>query len=258
MDNKNGVPTYLKKIQKFIFGLLTKLSKIFDRIVYSKKSSIIVSFAAALLVCITINFEDISYEFFNKEDATLNVPGIVVEVKVDEQKYQVNGMPKTVDLVLTGSPADIQAFRNKNSAAVVVDLRKFKEGENVIPLEAKNIPASLKVSVTPDKANVVIEKKVTKSFVVRPELLLGPGQKIEDFENPVIGNETVVVRATQTKINAIRKIEAIVDTTGKVSSFEVNAPLVAYDASGNKVDVEIEPATIAVKVVRKDDKKEGE
>ena len=259
MNNQNqGVPGPIENLKKSIMGVLTKLSKMFDRIVYSKKSSVFVSFIAAVMICITINFEDISYEFFNKEDATLNVPGVTVEVKVDEEKYQVNGLPKTVDLVLTGSPADIQSFRNNNTATVVVDLRKFKEGENVIPLEAKNIPSQLKVTVMPDKANVEIEKKVSKSFIVKPELLLGVGQKMEDFETPILGSETVVVRATQEKINSIRKIEAIVDATGKLTNFDVNAPLVAYDASGNKVDVEIRPATIAVKVIRKDEKKEVE
>ena len=259
MNNQNqGVPGPIENLKKSVMGILTKLSKMFDRIVYSKKSSVLVSFIAAVMICITINFEDISYEFFNKEDATLNVTGISLEVKVDEEKYQVNGLPKTVDLVLTGSPADIQTFRNNNTATVVVDLRKFKEGENVIPLEAKNIPGQIKVTVVPEKANVVIEKKITKSFVVKPEILLGVGQKMEDFEEPVMGADTVLVRATQDKINSIRKIEAIVDATGKLTNFEVNAPLVAYDASGNKLDVEIEPATVAVKVVRKDEKREVE
>ena len=258
MNDQKGVPGPLQNLKKSVMAILTKLSKLFDRIVYSKKSSVFVSLIAAIMICITINFEDISYEFFNKEDATLNVPGVSVEVKVDEEKYQVNGLPKTVDLVLTGSPADIQTFRNNNTATVVVDLRKFKEGETVIPLEAKNIPGQIKVTVVPEKANVVIEKKITKSFVVKPEILLGVGQKMEDFEEPVMGSETVLVRATQDKINSIRKIEAIVDATGKLTNFEVNAPLVAYDASGNKLDVEIEPSTVAVKVIRKDEKREVE
>ena len=256
MSDNNKVPGPIEKARKLVLNFLTKLSKVFDRIVYSKKSSVIVSFLAAAVICITVNYDDISYEFLNKEDATLNVPGVKVEVKIDESKYYVSGIPETVDMVLTGSPADIQTFRNNNTAYVDVDLRKFKEGENVISLKVKNIPGHLEVEVTPENVTVNIEKKVTKSFIIRPELLLGAGQKLDDFEISSLSSETVTVKATQAKLNSIRKVEAIVDATGKVSDFETNAVLAAYDSAGNKVDVEIDPVKVTVKVIKKDNKKE--
>ena len=256
MMPNSGIPEPIEKFRKILVNTFTKLSKIFDRIVYSKKSSVIVSLVAAIMFCITVNYEEISFEFFNREDATLNVPGVKIEVKIDSDVYQVNGMPQTVDLTLTGSPADIQTFRNNNTAVVEADLRKFKEGENVVSLNVKNVPSKLKVEVTPPNVTVKIEQKKTKSFLIRPEFLLGAGQKLDDFEIVNISAETVTVKATQEKLNAIRKVSAIVDATGRISDFETGAVLVAYDGSGNKLDVQIEPIKVMVKVVKKDNKKE--
>ena len=256
MTPNSGIPEPIEKLRKVLFDIFTKLSKIFDRIVYSKKSSVIVSLVAAVMFCITVNYEEISFEFFNREDATLNVPGVKIDVKIDSDVYQVNGLPQTVDLTLTGSPADIQTFRNNNTAVVEADLRKFKEGENVVPLTVKNIPPKLKVDVSPQNVTVKIEQKKTKSFLIRSELLLGAGQKLDDFEIADISAETVTVKATQDKLNSIRKISAIVDATGRNSDFETSALLVAYDGSGDKVDVQIEPSKVMVKVVKKENKKE--
>ena len=248
MENKGKFPQWIVKVNKYIVSFVSKISKLFDRIIYSKKSSILVSFIAAVMICVAVNFDDITYVIFNKEDATLNVPAIPVEVNIDESKYQVSGIPETVDLVLTGNPVDIQVFRNKNTAKVEVDLRKFKEGTNEIPLQVKNIPPHLKADINPPTASVEIEKKVEKNFVIRPELLLGAGQKMDDFESPTLANRTVSIKATQGKINSIRRVEAIIDATGKLDDFEVNAPLVAYDTSGNRVDVEMDPSSVLVSV----------
>ena len=78
--------------------------------------------------------------------------------------------------------------------------------------------------------------------------MVGNGQKESDFESMNSMTKTVMVKATQEKLNSIRMINAIVDTTGQVGDFETEAPLVAYDSSGNRVDVEMNPKTIRVSV----------
>ena len=55
------------------------------------------------------------------------------------------------------------------------------------------------------------------------------------------------------ELNAIRFVRAIVDVSGFTSgsSAKINASVVAYDADGNRVQVEIDPTTIEATVKEK-------
>lgn len=248
MDRKQA-QSFFEKCKSVGAGLFSRLSKLFDKIIYHKKSSIIVSLLVSIGICVGVNFDDIQYTFFNKDQTTLNVPGVAVEVKADTETYEISGVPSTVDLTLTGDPADIQSFRNQtNQAVVIADLRTFAEGDNVVTLQATNIPNQIDTIINPATVEVEVQKKRTQSFPVDAELLIGIGQKKSDFDEVTPAQSMVQVKATQDKLESIRKVEAIVDTTGKNSDFTINAPLVAYDASGDKLDVEINPSSVEVSV----------
>lgn len=115
-------------------------------------------------------------------------------------------------------------------------------------LQASNIPSQLTVELNPSSVNVDVIPKLNKTFPIQLSLMVGNGQKESDFESMNSMTKTVMVKATQEKLNSIRMINAIVDTTGQVGDFETEAPLVAYDSSGNRVDVEMNPKTIRVSV----------
>ncbi|HAM30750.1 MAG TPA: hypothetical protein DCP49_04910, partial [Erysipelotrichaceae bacterium] len=72
-----------------------------------------------------------------------------------------------------------------------------------------------------------------------------------DFDTATPAQTSVQIKATLEKLQSIRKVEAIVDTTGKSADFTINAPLVAYDANGSKVDAQITPASVEVSVTVK-------
>lgn len=247
--DRNGAKSFFDKCSHLAVAGFSKLSKLFDKIIYHKRSSVIVSLLVSTGICVAVNFDDIRYTFFNNDLTTLNVPGVGVEIKADTETYEITGVPSTVDLTLTGDPADIQSFRNQSNAAVVTaDLRNFGEGDNVATLQVSNVPKQIDVQVNPATVEVDLVRKLTKSFPVDAELLIGIGQKKSDFDSVTPAQSSVLVKATQEQLDSIRKVEAIVDTTGKTTDFSMNAPLVAYDSNGDKVNVEINPTTVEVAV----------
>ena len=131
---------------------------------------------------------------------------------------------------------------------MTADLRNFGEGDNVATLQVSNVPKQIDVQVNPATVEVDLVRKLTKSFPVDAELLIGVGQKKSDFDSVTPAQSPVLVKATQEQLDSIRKVEAIVDTTGKTTDFSMNAPLVAYDSNGDKVNVEINPTTVEVAV----------
>ena len=154
----------------------------------------------------------------------------------------------TVDVSLTGDATSIQVFRSKGSVQVVADLKKYSEGENIINLKVKNLPEKIEAVVDPATIDVTLSKKVTKSFTIQPELLVGSNQKVTDFETPTLDVMTVKITASQNQLNSIRIVKALIDCTGQIQDFEANAALAAYDAKGNRVNVTLSPETVHASV----------
>ena len=213
-----------------------------------KKGSVIISLVLSIMICVVINYEDISLKLFNDTRTTVDLRNVAVEVLADTDKYDVAGVPSTVDVSLTGDATSIQVFRSKGSVQVVADLKKYSEGENIINLKVKNLPEKIEAVVDPATIDVTLSKKVTKSFTIQPELLVGSNQKVTDFETPTLDVMTVKITASQNQLNSIRIVKALIDCTGQIQDFEANATLAAYDAKGNRVNVSLSPDTVHASV----------
>lgn len=242
----------LRQLKDLSLDILNKISKLFDKTVYNRRASLIVTFVLSLLICVSISFEDLSFQFFRTDDTTLNLTGITVDALYDSQKYEVTGLPNTADVAVTGDSADIQMLRTQNSVGVKADLRSLEPGDNMVTLQATGVPSNLSSTVTPESVRITLERKETRTFIVSPELLLGTGQSSSLFRTPVLETSSVSVQGTSEKLNSIRTVKAIVDASGHSSGFSADAVLVAYDASGKQVNVTIIPETVKATVALRD------
>ena len=217
--NKKGPSVWIKELHGLMTLIFQKVSKLVDRILFDKKGSVIISLVLSIMICVVINYEDIS---------------------------------------LTGDATSIQVFRSKSSVQVVADLKRYSEGENIINLKVKNLPEKIEAVIDPATIDVTLSKKVTKTFTIQPELLVGTNQKVSDFETPVLDTMTVKITASQNQLNSIRIVKALIDCTGQIQDFDANATLAAYDAKGNRVNVVLSPDTVraSVKLVKNTSDKE--
>lgn len=252
---KHSTP-FLEKIQNVLRSLFRKFNKMFDRIIFNKVGSLIVSFLISLVICLGINYDNIRVELFNDRTTIVDLGNIDVDIQLDEENFEVSGVPSSVQVSLSGEAMDIQVFRQQNpNLKVEADLRQYDEGSHVIELELKNLPSTLKSIISPETVTATITKKQTRSFTVSPEIVIGTGQKSSDFKTPVLSQNMVTVRATADELNAIRFVRAIVDVSGHTNEekkFEVKASVACYDADGSRVQVEIEPDKIDATVERED------
>lgn len=256
--NKKGPSVWIHELRSLMTLIFQKISKLVDRILFDKKGSIIVSLILSIMICVVINYEDISLKLFNDTRTTVDLRNVAVEVLADTEKYDVAGVPSTVDVSLTGDATSIQFFRSKGNVQVIADLKKYSEGENIINLKVKNLPDKIEAVIDPATIDVTLSKKVTKTFTIQPELLVGTNQKVTDFDTPTLDTMSVKITASQNQINSIRIVKALIDCTGQVQDFEANATLAAYDAKGNRVNVVLSPDTVhaSVKLAKNNTDKE--
>ena len=63
--------------------------------------------------------------------------------------------------------------------------------------------------VDPATIDVTLSKKITKTFTIQPELLVGTNQKVSDFETPILDTMTVKITASQNQLNSIRIVKDV-------------------------------------------------
>lgn len=245
-------PSWLRRFTKeFINGLKklgNRISKLFDKVIYNQKAAFVVSGLFAVIFCVSISYDDLRYSLFNKDSTTLTLPNVPVEAIYDENSYEVSGLPAVAEMVVEGDQADLQLVRTQNSASIQANLTNLAEGTNTVTLVATGLPNGVTASINPATADINIEKKLSKTFFISPELLIGDNQTEGQFEKPVLASRSVTIKATSEQLNSIRSVKAIIDTAGRDSDFTTEASLVAYDSNGRQVNVEMNPSTVEATV----------
>ncbi len=250
MENpKNKPPVGILRLAYSLFQFLfSKINKLVDAIIFSKKGSVMVSLLVSIIICLGANYEQIGMQLFHDSSTSTQIQDVQVETLYDSSKYQVSGIPSTVTVQLSGDTTQIQVFRRQGNITVIADLQKLSEGTNVVDLKVQNLPSGVKAEITPSSVTVNISKKVSKEFSLSSDLIVSSNRKETDYNTPVLSISQVQITGTVDQIDSIRRVKAIVDGSNEEGSFETEASIVAYDAQGNTVDVIIEPSATHVSV----------
>ncbi|MFT8320039.1 MAG: CdaR family protein [Bacillus sp. (in: firmicutes)] len=227
------------------------MNKLFDKIIDSTLFMKIITFALALLLFSTV------YDP-NKESSDVNVPGdndtevvenVPVRVYYDTENVVVTGVPKTVDVTLTGPTSHLQIAKQRKDFEVYVDLANAKIGNKEVKLQIKNLSDKLKAKIDPKQVEVTVKEKVTREFKVEAEYsskIIADGYSAEAA---TVNPSTVKITGAKDEIDKIAYVKANVEIDGSTSqSIEQDAEISALDSSLNKLDVQVEPETVKVAI----------
>ncbi|MCF0258871.1 MAG: hypothetical protein HUJ54_03330 [Erysipelotrichaceae bacterium] len=248
-----GLSGWLTGLSAWTKRQFNRISKAFDKVILSRKASFIASGLFALAFAVSLNFNDLRSQFMGGNISVLNLTGIPITQLLDSENYEVTGMPDKADVSVEGDESDIQLVRAQNSVSVKADMRSLAEGENVVSLQVTGLPTGISARVIPQTVTVNIAKKSTRTFFVSEQAvwMVGTGQMESEFSIQSFSTKSVRIKATEKKLNQIRSVKAIIDTSGHDTAFSTDAPLVAYDADGKPVNCSISPKTVTVEVAYK-------
>lgn len=186
-------------------------------------------FSSSLVTETTENFPVISY--FN------------------EKQFVVSGIPQVVNVTLSGPASAVKTTKLQNNFEIYVDLRELGVGTHNVNLQYKDIPDNVNVDIQPKEATVVIQEKMAKEFPVDVDLIRE--DMIKDgytAEKAIVKPKVVNVIGAKDVVEKILFVEARVDLQNANDTIEQESEVVAYDARGNALDVEIDPAVVTVEV----------
>lgn len=266
----------MKKIIRFIIKLFTKLALIIDKTIInpitrlilklmdffkenaktldkfaSKKSTLlIVSLILAFIIYVVVDQEttimlDQYAEILDDRPVT---------AVYNEESYVVEGLPETVDITLVGQKRHIFLAKQSPTQSVSVDLTGLKPGNHKVKLKYTQTMKSLDYKLDPSTVTVTIYEKesVNKSLTV--DLLHHDNLDSKLYINNIeLDRTTAIVKGAKYKLKQIATVKALVDvdSIAKQQAGEItlkDVPLVAYDANGKTVDVEIVPSTVTAKL----------
>ena len=284
MSNKNSKPKFkgLKKILKPIYAffkgiykiidkviitplskLLLRISNLFskndrplDRLFNNKSFLIVLALALACLAFFTIDRQGSRTQSANIEY------GKPVTVLYNEEAYVVEGLPETVDITMIGRKSDLYLAKQYPNDKVTIDLRDLKEGSHRVKIKYNGSVSSVEYKVDPSYATVVIYEKESITRQITKEVL--NENKLESkysISNITYARDDVYVKGAKYKLDQVATVKALVDVT-KITNIKAGEntlkeiPLIAYDSNGDKLDVEIVPATIDATVTISTNSKE--
>ena len=167
-----------------------------------------------------------------------------VTVEYDKEKYVIEGMPDTVDVILYGDDAAIQSTKTTNSLTVLADISEFGAGEHYASFAVENLPSNVTAYTNPSSAKVNIYAKEFKVFPISPELINVNAISGLTLENPVLAETQIQLKGAAKDLEKVSFVRALIDgktinstlTDKTATNFEGRAIVVPYDERGNKIN----------------------
>jgi len=260
--NKNIFRPIIKFFDKWLITPITKLilyiSDCFDnndkgieRILNNRQALVVISLFFALLAFIAIDREGVSLVDDNAEI----LYGIPVNPVYNEEAYVIEGLPETVDVTLIGKKWNVYLAKQYPADEVTVDLSNLTPGTHKVSLNYNQDVSSVTYKVDPSTVTVVVYKKMSETREITADIIHKDNLDTKLNINSVnLGKDRVTIKGPEYKLEQVASVKALIDINN-LPSQEVGThtltdiQLVAYDSTGNIVDVEIVPDTMKAEVV---------
>lgn len=248
-------------IDKFIVVPITKLllrimeffkenGKTIDKFAGKKSTLLIVSLLLAFIVYVVIDQQ--STVMLDQYAEILD--DRPVTAIYNEELYVVEGLPETVDITLIGQKRHIFLAKQNPTSGVSVDLTGLAPGNHKVRLKYTQTMKSLDYKLDPSTVTVTIYEKESVNKTLTIDLLHQDNLDSKLYiSNIELDRTNVIVKGAAYKLKQIATVKALVDVDAiaKQQAGETtlkDVPLVAYDANGKMVDVEIVPSTVTAKL----------
>ena len=238
-------------VSRFIYNINEKIKgkSYINRLINRPKFLVYASLVLAVIMFVLIDRKVINL-VENDAEVITNIP---VTIKYNEEAYVVEGVPKTVDMVLTGRKSDIYLAKQLGEHEVILDLTDYESSSmsHRVKLTYTKSVSSLSYKLNPSYVTVTIKDKISTLATVNYELLnqkkLNSKLSVESVK---LAKSEVVIKGSKEVLDEVATVKALVDLSNTdfkdAGTYEVeNLPLVAYDSNGRIMnEVEIVPNTI--------------
>ncbi|WP_436855859.1 CdaR family protein [Staphylococcus caeli] len=177
------------------------------------------------------------------------IQDIPVQVKYNSKNLYASDIPDKVDVEISGPQSQVLKAENGEDIKAVLDLSGEKAGKHTAQFQVNGLSKDIDYTVKPKEATVSLEKKVSKTLKVEPDVSNNDlNAKYKVSEQSVTPN-TVKVTGGQKQIDKIAYLKATYKNKSKVSKDTTDvAKITAFDRNLNKINVSIQPNEVNLSV----------
>lgn len=266
MKKKNPISRFFSSIGRFIdrklvvpmTKLVLKIRDLFDNSskkletwLSSQNTLLFISLIFAVAIFIVIDQKIVVFS----ENSAEVLKSRAVTAIYNEEAYVIEGLPETVDVTLIGSQTDLFIANQLPAYNITVDLTGLTPGTHNVKIKYNDALTNIDYKVNPSEVPVTIYPKISETRSLTIDVVnkdkLSNTLAIDDV---IIDSDQVIVKGAEHQLKQVATVKALVDienlVTQKVGTNKVeDVKLLAYDANGHIVDVEIVPGTISADVV---------
>ncbi|EJS63331.1 CdaR family protein [Bacillus sp. N5-665] len=181
-------------------------------------------------------------------DAKETLTNYAINLKYDEEKYIVSGIPSEgVKVKLEGPKAAVATAKAKKQFDIPVDLRDSEKGTYEVSLKTNGLPDDVKGTVQPSTIKITLHEKARK--YVHVDLKLSNEDQMpagSTLEKSNIKPDTVEVVGTKEEIESISSAKAYIDLKGVNKTVTKTAEVTLYNREGKRLNVRTSPSKISV------------
>lgn len=188
-----------------------------------------------------------------KTDTVQNIP---VKVYYDIENLVVTGIPDTVDVTLKGPITHVQTAKAMKNFEVYVDLRNAKIGRQKVKLKIDMLSDKIKATIKPEEITVTVQERISKQFKIEAEFNQNIIEEGYSAGKPVVEPNKVKITGAKDQIDRIAYVKAVVEEKNKLKETTTKeAQIQILDKDLNKLDAQVEPATVKVTIPIKENTK---
>ena len=215
-----------------------------DKLLFNQKHGKVVALILAILFYVTFNSQGAN--FLENVKSAEDLGEFPVSQVLSNQAYEVSGLPETVKVRIIGDLTDIKSVKQQKNFKVIANMTDLTEGTHEVKLTTEAMPARVEVVLEPSTVVVTIKKKSIRRFTVGYDFVNRQQMdSIYDLGEPQLQQ----VRSDSDTLDKIAFVKALIKVDKDVKTdFETKANIVAYDADGNLMKVDIIPDTLKASV----------
>ena len=244
-------------VEETILRFFRWLSSIIDRLFQGKHVAI---FALLLTLVMYVSVNISENAFSTNLASSKSLSDVSVVARYNSESFEISGLPKSCDVVLTGDAAVVNNAAAKTGYCLI-NLEGYTEGTHSVNLSASGYGDNVSTTVVPSQTQITLKHKTTSQFDITYDYINKNSLDSRFIlAAPVFAQENnkVNIRASQDTLNGISMVKALIDVNSFVKdvnnkkdwddndkvSVDVEAPLIAYDTTGKQVNAEIVPNTV--------------
>lgn len=239
--------TPITKMILKIVGFLKDNGKELERFLNKKQTLIVLSLIFAFITFFVV--EHNSNMVINNYAEILSNQKVTVEY--NEEAYVIEGLPETVDVTMVGERARLYLAKQRSSSLkVYADLRDLSAGRHKVSLKVNQGVSQVDYKLDPSTVTIVVYEKVSETRELDYDVLHKETLDSKLVINSIdLSRNDCIIKGAEYKLASVATVKALVDINNisnpKAGNLALkDVPLIAYDASGNIVDVEIVPSKV--------------